>query len=63
MATSTAPVHPLVRRFEVLAGRSLAACVHPVAAWRMRARVRVAIIAGYVAAGFTGGLAVLTLLG
>jgi hypothetical protein len=40
-------------RCEVLIGRSLAACVHPFAAWRSRARsFRVLVLAGYFTAGY-----------
>jgi hypothetical protein len=41
-------------------GRSLAACVHPVAAWRLRSMsTRVQLVAGYA---FGGYILVLTLL-
>jgi hypothetical protein len=51
-------------RCEVLVGRSLAACVHPLAAWRLarRVRVRLVIFAGYFAAGYAMVFAALMLL-
>ena len=45
-----------------LVGRTLAACVHPYAAWRtVRRRDRLLIGAGYFTAGFVSVLAVLFL--
>ena len=46
--------------FERLIGRSLALGVHPYAAWRLSpASVRIALVAGYVAAGYLGGYVVI----
>jgi hypothetical protein len=40
-------------RVELLVARSLAACVHPVAAWRLDSRsVRIRILIGYLIAGY-----------
>ena len=48
---------------EVFVGRSLAMCVHPVAAWRLSSvRGRLLVIAGYAAAGYTGVFAALVLM-
>jgi hypothetical protein len=48
-------------RLEVLIGRSLAACVHPLAAWRSGARsFRVMLLAGYFAAGYVTVLVAIT---
>jgi len=42
-----------IRRAEVLFGRTLAACIHPIAAWRYDVRsFRVLLLAGYFTAGF-----------
>lgn len=50
-------------RCEVLIGRSLAACVHPIAAWRSTARsFRVMLFAGYFTAAYVSVLAALILL-
>ena len=50
-------------RCEVLLGRALAACAHPLAAWRSTARsFRVLLLAGYFAAGYITVLATLILL-
>jgi hypothetical protein len=47
-------------RTEILLGRSLAACVHPLAAWHARARsFRVLLLAGYFAIGYLTVLATL----
>jgi hypothetical protein len=44
-------------RSEVLVGRTMAACVHPLAAWHSRVReFRVLLLAGYFAAGYLAGL-------
>jgi hypothetical protein len=54
-----APDRPSTK-LEILLGRSLAACVHPVAAWRSGSRMlRWQCIAGYFVASY---LLVLTLL-
>ena len=50
-------------RYEVLLGRSLAACVHPLAAWRSTMRsFRVLLLAGYFAVGYVVVLASMILL-
>ena len=47
---------------EVLLGRSLAACIHPIAAWQSRARTfRVLVVAGYFAVGYITVLAAIAL--
>jgi hypothetical protein len=47
---------------EVLAGRSLAMCAHPYAAWRTHSTsVRVFVLAAYVAAGYAVTLGMLFL--
>lgn len=51
------------RWHEVLIGRSLAACIHPMAAWQSRARsFRVLLVAGYFAMGYVTVLATIALL-
>ena len=51
MTRSLDPQLPL--RAEVLAGRTLAACDHPHAAWQSTVRsFRVMLVAGYFAAGY-----------
>jgi hypothetical protein len=51
------------RWHEVLLGRSLAACVHPIAAWQSRARsFRVLVVASYFAMGYVTVLAAIALL-
>ncbi len=51
------------RWHEVLIGRSLAACIHPMAAWQSRARsFRVLLVAGYFAMGYVTVLAAIALL-
>lgn len=56
VATGDVQCHPGDRsiwRAEVLFGRTLAACIHPIAAWRYDIRsFRVLLVAGYFAAGF-----------
>jgi len=48
---------------EVLLGRSLAACIHPIAAWQSRARTfRVLVVAGYFAVGYITVLAAIALI-
>jgi hypothetical protein len=53
--------HPLkssTHWHEVLIGRSLAACVHPMAAWRSKTRsFRVLLLTGYFALGYIAVLA------
>jgi hypothetical protein len=52
--------HRSANRWEILAGRTLAACVHPTAAWRSTVRsFRVLLVAGYFAAGYLGALAIM----
>jgi hypothetical protein len=47
-------------RWEIFAGRTLAACVHPTAAWQSTVRsFRVLLVAGYFAAGYIGALALM----
>ena len=43
---------PRSSKLEILLGRSLAACVHPNAAWRLGARGRVPLLVGYFLAGY-----------
>jgi hypothetical protein len=51
------------RRHEVLIGRSLAVCVHPLAAWRANARKdRLLVLAGYFTAAYAVALSALVLL-
>jgi len=58
--------HPSDRsipRVEVLFGRTLAACVHPIAAWRYDIRsFRVLLVAGYFTAGFVAVLLAILLM-
>jgi hypothetical protein len=42
-------------------GRSLAFCVHPLAAWRRGSRARAVVVAGYFVASYTMFLLALTL--
>ncbi|MGH9257722.1 MAG: hypothetical protein ACRD3C_24450 [Vicinamibacterales bacterium] len=50
-------------RCEVLAGRTVAACVHPLAAWSCARRsFRVLLVAGYVAAGYVAALTAMVLM-
>jgi hypothetical protein len=47
----------------VIAGRTLAACVHPLAAWHSTVRsFRVLLVAGYFAAGYVAVLMALVLM-
>ena len=47
-------------RIEIALGRTAAACVHPVAAWRTpRRSMRAMLVVGYFAIGFTATLSVL----
>jgi hypothetical protein len=49
--------------YEILLGRSLAACVHPFAAWQSTVRsFRVLLVAGYFAVGYVAALAAMFLL-
>jgi hypothetical protein len=48
---------------EVLLGRSLAACVHPMAAWQSKARsFRVLLVGGYFVVGYITVLAAIALI-
>jgi len=48
---------------EVLLGRSLAACAHPMAAWQAKARsFRVLLVGGYFLAGYLAVLAAMALI-
>ena len=59
MATTTS-----ANVFEFYLGRSLACCVHPYAAWRVKSkRVRAGIVAGYIAAGYFAGFVALLVIG
>jgi hypothetical protein len=52
------------RWHEVLLGRSMAACVHPVAAWHSKARFfRVLLVASYFVAGYLSCLVAIALIG
>jgi hypothetical protein len=39
-------------RYEIVVGRSLAICAHPIAAWRTTSKKRMVLCAGYFAAGY-----------
>jgi hypothetical protein len=43
---------PSSSKLEVILGRSLAACAHPSAAWRLGAKGRIPILLGYFLAGY-----------
>ena len=43
---------PSSSKLEILIGRSLAACAHPEAAWRLGVRRRIPILLGYFLAGY-----------
>jgi hypothetical protein len=50
-------------RLEIALGRSLAICLHPMAAWRSSShRKRLALVGGYVGAGYVATLIALRLL-
>jgi hypothetical protein len=50
-------------RLEIVMGRSMAICLHPVAAWLSRSqRKRLILVGGYVGAGYVVGLIALLLL-
>jgi hypothetical protein len=53
---------PRSSRLEILLGRSLAACAHPEAAWRLGARGRVPVLVGYFLAGYLVALLALVSL-
>jgi hypothetical protein len=48
-------------RTEILIGRSLAACVHPWAAWRLSPWERLRLIVGYLILGYITVFAVLVI--
>jgi hypothetical protein len=43
---------PSSSKLEVIIGRWLAACAHPLAAWRLGRKGRIAILVGYFLAGY-----------
>jgi hypothetical protein len=47
-------------RVALAMGRALAACCHPVAAWRRGSAYRLPMVVGYVVAGYAVVLAALT---
>ncbi len=50
-------------RWELIVGRGLACCVHPLAAWRMCSRAgRAFVVCAYAGAGFTATMATLLLI-
>lgn len=52
-----------IRPAEVLLGRALAACIHPIAAWQYDIRsFRVLLLAGYFTAGFIAVLLAVVLM-
>ena len=58
-----APSDRSIRHAEVLFGRTLAACIHPIAAWRYDIRsFRVLLVAGYFTAGFIAVLLAIVLM-
>jgi hypothetical protein len=66
VATGDVQCHPSdrsIRRAEVLFGRTLAACIHPIAAWRYDIRsFRVLLLAGYFTVGFIAVLLAVVLM-
>jgi hypothetical protein len=55
--------HQRPNRVETAIGWSLAACVHPIAAWRMSSpRRRLLIVTAYFAAAYASALAAMLLL-
>jgi len=51
------------RWHEVLIGRSLAACVHPIAAWQSKVRsFRLLVVASYFTVGYVTVLVAITLI-
>jgi hypothetical protein len=53
-------VQPVI---EILLGRALAICSHPIAAWRSSSpRRRIVLVSGYFGAGYVGVLVALALL-
>jgi len=58
-------LRPMMRRmtFDIIIGRGLACCLHPLAAWRVMTRSgRGLVVAAYAGASFTITLAALLLL-
>ena len=52
-----------IRSVEILFGRTLAACIHPIAAWQYDLRsFRVLLLAGYFTAGFIAVLLAVILM-
>jgi hypothetical protein len=52
-----------IRPVEVLFGRTLAACIHPIAAWQYDIRsFRMLLLAGYFTAGFIAVLLAVVLM-
>ena len=50
-------------RYEILVGRTIAACVHPQAAWQSTVRsFRFLMFAGYFTAGYIAGLVAIVLM-
>ncbi len=60
----TSPAYVSASRWhEILIGRSMAACVHPMAAWQSKARsFRVLLVASYFVVGYFSCLAALALV-
>lgn len=55
--------HGASSRYEVLVGRTMAACIHPQAAWQSTVRsFRFLLFAGYFAAGYIAGLVAIALM-
>lgn len=62
MMLSKAP-YDASSRYEVLVGRTMAACIHPQAAWQSTVRsFRFLLLAGYFAAGYIAGLVAIALM-
>jgi hypothetical protein len=50
-------------RYEIFVGRTMAACVHPQAAWQSTVRsFRFLMFAGYFTAGYIAGLVAIALI-
>jgi hypothetical protein len=55
--------HGASNRYEVLVGRTMAACIYPQAAWHSTVRsFRFLLFAGYFAAGYIAGLVAIALM-
>jgi hypothetical protein len=61
MRTRAATIDRPATRTEIFLGRSLAACVHPWAAWRLSSWERLRLIVGYLIIGYITVLGVLAL--